>query len=241
MKDLSGRAGCGAVVDNPTADPEVPAKRALIFLGPPGAGKGTQAKEVARRQGMPHLSTGDMFRDHVGRGTELGQKAKPIMERGELVPDEIVLAMVEERTARPDCANGCVFDGFPRTLPQAEKLDKMLARRAFRPLVIHIRVEYAALFRRLTGRRSCPVCGEIYNIYDHPPKVAGRCDKDGAELIQRADDREEVIRERLAAYDRQTKPLIEYYRSRNALVEVDGARPMDVVTRSVMEVLARAH
>jgi len=217
-----------------------PPRRALIFLGPPGAGKGTQAKEVAKRNGVPHLSTGDMFRDHVARGTELGLKAKPIMERGELVPDEIVLGMVEDRIARPDCANGCVFDGFPRTLPQAEALDGMLARRGFATLVLHIAVEYQPLFRRLTGRRSCKTCGEIYNVYDRPPKVEGRCDKDGGELVHRADDREEVIRERLAAYERQTKPLIDYYRGRKLLVNVDGGAAMDVVTRSVLAVLSRA-
>jgi len=212
-------------------------KRALIFLGPPGAGKGTQAKEVAKHFAVPHLSTGDMFREHVGKGTELGRKAKPIMERGELVPDEIVLGMVEERIARPDCANGCVFDGFPRTIGQAEKLDEMLRRRGFGTLVVHIAVAYDALVRRLTGRRSCKTCGEIYNIYDRPPKVEGRCDKDGGELIHRADDREDVIRERLASYDRQTKPLIEYYRSRGSLQDVDGGAAMDAVLHSVMNVV----
>lgn len=214
--------------------------RAVIFLGAPGAGKGTQAKEVARAYQAPHLSTGDMFRDHVGRGTELGRQAKPIMERGELVPDPIVLGMVEERISRPDCTSGFLFDGFPRTLPQAEKLDEMLRRRAFgRPLVVHVAVSYDLLLRRLTGRRTCKVCGEIYNVHDRPPKVAGRCDKDGGELLHRADDREEVIRERLAAYDRQTKPLIEYYRAQGALVDVDGAAEPAAVTRSVFDVLSR--
>jgi adenylate kinase len=220
--------------------PAAAAKRALIFLGPPGAGKGTQAKEVARHFGVPHLSTGDMFREHVGRGTELGLKAKPIMERGELVPDEIVLGMVEERISRPDCASGCVFDGFPRTIGQADKLDGMLGRRGLGTRVVHIAVAYEPLFRRLTGRRSCKVCGEIYNIYDRPPKVEGRCDKDGGELVHRADDRDDVIRERLAAYERQTKPLIDHYGARGVLVEVDGGAAMDVVTRSVMEAIARA-
>lgn len=212
----------------------------MIFLGPPGAGKGTQAKEVARYFGVPHLSTGDMFREHVSRGTELGRKAKPIMERGELVPDEIVLGMVEERIGRPDCANGCVFDGFPRTIGQAETLDGMLGRRGLGTLVVHIAVACELLFRRLTGRRSCKVCGEIYNIYDRAPKVEGRCDKDGGELVHRADDREDVIRERLAAYERQTKPLIDRYGARGVLVEADGGAAMDVVTRSVMDAIARA-
>ena len=216
--------------------------RAVIFVGPPGAGKGTQAKRVAQRYGVPHLSTGDMFRDHVSRDTELGRKAKPIMERGELVPDEIVLGMVEERIARPDCANGFVLDGFPRTLPQAEALDRILERWRFGlPLVVHFAVDYDSLLRRLTGRRTCKVGGEIYNVYDHPPKVEGRCDHDGGELVQRADDRPEVIHERLSAYDRQTKPLIEYYRQRGALEEVNGTADMEAVTRKLLDILARAH
>jgi adenylate kinase len=215
--------------------------RAVIFIGPPGAGKGTQAKEVARLYQVPHLSTGDMFRDHVGRGTPLGQKAKPIMERGELVPDEIVLAMVEERISRPDCHNGFVFDGFPRTLPQAERLDELLRGLHFGPpLVLHFAVDAGQLLRRLTGRRTCKVGGEIYNIYDRPPKVAGRCDNDGGELVQRPDDREEVIAERLAAYERQTKPLVEYYRRQGVLEDVDGSAGVEAVTRAVLGLLARA-
>jgi adenylate kinase len=216
-------------------------KRAVIFLGPPGAGKGTQAMRVAQLYGMPHLSTGDMLRDHVSRGTELGRQARPIMERGDLVPDDIVLGMVEERISRPDCATGFVFDGFPRTLAQAQALDQILERRRFgRPLVVHLVVDYDGLLRRLTGRRTCSVRGEIYNIYDHQPKVPGRCDNDGGELIQRPDDRPEVIRERLIAYDRQTKPLVEYYRRQGVLEDVNGSTGMDEVNRAVLTVLARA-
>jgi adenylate kinase len=215
-------------------------KRAVIFLGPPGSGKGTQAKEVVKVLGVPHLSTGDMFRENVSRGTELGLKAKPIMERGELVPDEITLGMVEQRIAQLDCANGFVFDGFPRTIAQAEKLGEMLARRGFgKPVVLHIAVENEALFRRLTGRRTCSIGGEIYNIYDRPSRVPGKCDNDGGALIQRPDDREEVIRERLAAYERQTKPLIDYYRGQDVLVDVDGAQPAPDVLRDVLKVLER--
>jgi adenylate kinase len=157
------------------------------------------------------------------------------------VPDEIVLGMVQERIARPDCASGFIFDGFPRTLPQADNLDRMLQESGFgRSLVVHIAVEYDRLFRRLTCRRTCSVGGEIYNIYDLPPKVPGRCDNDGGELIQRADDREDVIRERLAAYERQTKPLLDYYRAQGVLVDVDGAAGPEVVTRSVLKILARS-
>jgi len=215
-------------------------KRALIFLGPPGAGKGTQAKVVAEVHKLPHLSTGDMLRDHVGRGTQLGLQARPIMERGELVPDEIVLAMVEERIARADCSAGFVLDGFPRTIPQARGLDALLVRRGFgSALVLHIAVAYEDLVRRLTGRRTCKVCGEIYNVYNRAPRVDGKCDKDGGELLQRADDREEVIRERIANYDRQTRPLIDYYRGQSTLVDIDGAADAESVNRAVLAVLAR--
>jgi adenylate kinase len=212
--------------------------RPVIFLGPPGAGKGTQAKLLARRYQVPHLSTGDMFRDHVGRGTELGRQAKPIMERGDLVPDEIVLGMVEERVSQPDCANGFVFDGFPRTLVQAERLDEILARKRFgRPLVVHFVIGRDALLRRLTGRRTCSIGGEIYNIFERPPKTPGRCDNDGGELVQRPDDRPEVIAERLAAYARQTEPLVEYYRQRGSLADVNGGAEVEVVGRSLLQIL----
>ena len=214
--------------------------RAVIFLGPPGAGKGTQARLVAGEFHVPHLSTGDMLRESVSQDTALGRLAKPVMERGDLVPDDLVLRMVEDRIARTDCANGFVFDGFPRTLAQAGALNHILERQDFGPpVVIFFRVADDILMRRMTGRRTCKVGAEIYNIYDFPPKVAGRCDVDGGELIQRADDRPKVIRERLAAYDRQTKPLVEYYRSQGMLDEIDAAAGMAAVTASVFAVLAR--
>jgi len=214
--------------------------RAVIFLGPPGAGKGTQARQIAESYSVPHLSTGDMFREHVSRGTPLGLRAKPIMERGELVPDDLVLSMVEERISRPDCGDGFLLDGFPRTLPQAEKLDEILRKRfKTRPLVVHFVVDRNQLMRRLTGRRTCAMGGEIYNIYDHPPKVPGRCDRDGGELMQRPDDREEVIAERLAAYERQTRPLVDYYRGRGVLKDVDGMAAPAAVTKNVLQLLAQ--
>jgi len=214
--------------------------RAVIFLGPPGAGKGTQTRKIAESYNVPHLSTGDMFREHVGRGTPLGQRAKPIMERGELVPDDLVLSMVEDRISRPDCGDGFILDGFPRTLPQAEKLDEILRRRfKSEPLVVHFVVDPNQLMRRLTGRRTCAIGGEIYNVYDHPPKVPGRCDRDGGELVQRPDDREEVIAERLAAYERQTRPLVDYYRGRGVLKDVDGMDAPAAVTKNVLELLAQ--
>jgi adenylate kinase len=213
---------------------------AVIFLGPPGAGKGTQARQIAESYSVPHLSTGDMFREHVSRGTPLGLRAKPIMERGELVPDDLVLSMVEDRISRPDSAGGFILDGFPRTIPQAEALDEILRRRfKTEPLVVHFVVDKNQLMRRLTGRRTCVIGGEIYNIYDHPPKVQGRCDRDGGELVQRPDDREEVIAERLAAYERQTRPLVDYYRRQGVLKDVDGMAAPEAVTRNVLELLAQ--
>ncbi len=218
--------------------PGVSPRRALIFLGPPGAGKGTQAKRIARTLGLLHLSTGDMLRDHVGRETPLGLLARPIMDDGGLVPDEIVLGMVAERLGRPDCANGFILDGFPRTLPQARELDEVLRKGSWgKPLVVNFVVDEEDLIRRLTGRRTCSIGGEIYNIYDRLPKVAGRCDVDGGELIQRADDRPDVIRERLDAYNVKTKPLEDYYSSQGVLMELSGVLNVDAVTLTLLEMV----
>ncbi len=215
--------------------------RPLIFLGPPGAGKGTQARAVAERLGVPQISTGDMFRDHAGRGTELGRQAKAVMERGELVSDDLVVAMVADRIRQPDCAQGFLLDGFPRTRAQAERLEKLLAETRWPgALAVNLNVSYTNLIRRLTGRRTCAVCGEIYNIYSRPPKQEGRCDRDGGELKQRADDHEEVIRERLNQYDRETKPLEEFYRQRGALLGVPGeGAPEELTGRLVDELEPR--
>ena len=181
-----------------------------------------------------------MLRDHVARGTELGQRAKPLMERGELVPDDIVLGIVEERIARADCASSFVFDGFPRTMPQAQTLDEILKRRNFRsPLVVNFKVDHDTLVYRIAGRRTCSIGGEVYNVHERPPKVEGRCDKDGGELIQRSDDRAEVVRDRLAAFDRQTMPLVDYYRSTGDLAEVDGSADVEEVSKRLSEILAR--
>jgi len=210
--------------------------RAVIFLGPPGAGKGTQAKVLARYFDAPHLSTGDMLREHVEHGTSLGLQAQPIMARGELVPDSLVLKMVAERIERPDCTHGFVFDGFPRTVAQAQYLGQLLVEHGSRrPIVIHLVVDLPLLMRRLTGRRLCKVGGEIYNIYDNPPKVAGKCDVDGGELIQRPDDSEEVISPRLRAYEKQTSPLVAYYKRLGLLHSVDAAKSVEEVKQQVLQ------
>jgi adenylate kinase len=214
--------------------------RAVIFLGPPGAGKGTQAKAVAGRFGLAHIATGDMFRDHMSRNTPLGEQAKKFVQGGGLVPDEIVLGMVGDRISQPDCENGFVLDGFPRTRPQAEALTETLRARPWgQPLVVYFAVDADQLLRRLTGRRTCKVGGEIYNIYDCPPKVPGRCDHDGGELLQRPDDREEVIRERLSQYEAQTRPLVDYYRGSGLLAEVNAMGSQAEVTGRVLQVMSR--
>jgi adenylate kinase len=219
----------------------MPFNHALILLGPPGAGKGTQAKLIAKRLGVPHVSTGDMFRDAVSRDTPTGHLAKPIMERGQLVPDPIVLKMVEERLAQPDTAKGFVFDGFPRTLPQSEQLDGILAKLGFgKPIVVDIRVDPEKLIRRLSGRWTCSVGGEIYNSFDRPPKVPGVCDRDGGKLTQRADDAPEVVKARLVAYDRQTKPVSDYYRQHGVLVTVDGEAGIEEVSNRVEQIVESA-
>ena len=216
-------------------------RRAVILLGPPGAGKGTQAQRISQRYRLPHLSTGDMLRDHIRLGTALGQKAKPLMERGELVPDEIVLGMVEDRISQPDCDNGFVFDGFPRTGAQAEDLERICRQHKFGyTIVLHMVVDPDLLMRRLTGRRICKQGGHIYNIYDRPPKTDGICDQDGSELIHRPDDTEPVIRGRLCAFETQTQPLVNYYKGQGLLIEVDAMADADAVTVSIEKTLDRA-
>ena len=215
--------------------------QALIFLGAPGAGKGTQAREVATEFKIPQISTGEILRDAVKKGTPLGQAAKAKMESGQLVPDEIVCGIVEERTNEPDCKMGFILDGFPRTIAQAEYVDRMLETKGRgKPLVLNIAVGQDVLMKRLTGRRTCSVCGEIYNVYFNPPKVEGVCDKDGGKLTQRADDNEESIRQRLVAYDNQTLPLIEYYRRKNLLSDIDGNRDPEPISRDLIHLLKSA-
>jgi adenylate kinase len=215
--------------------------RAVILLGPPGAGKGTQAQRIAQRYRLPHLSTGDMFRENIQRETELGRKAKPLLERGELVPDEIVLGMVEQRIDQADCANGFVFDGFPRTLRQADDLERICRQHHLGcTIVLHMIVDQHLLMRRLTGRRICKAGGHIYNVYDRPPKREGICDVDDSELIHRPDDSEGVIGERLSAYNRQTQPLVEYYTVRKLLRPADAMADADTVTEGIVRILDAA-
>jgi adenylate kinase len=213
--------------------------RAIIFLGPPGAGKGTQARQIATRFDVPEVSTGDMIREHVQRDTPLGRRAKPFMDEGELVPDDVVLNMVEDLVEQAGFPTVFVLDGFPRTLRQAERFDEFLHEHGrAEPLVVHFVVDTNQLLRRLTGRRTCEVGGEIYNIYDNPPKVAGQCDLDGGKLVQRPDDTEEVIARRLDTYNARTRPLVDHYRKEGALVELDGLAPPAVVTERLLEILA---
>jgi adenylate kinase len=218
----------------------------VILLGPPGAGKGTQAKRIAEYYGIPQISTGDILRENISMGTELGRIAGELMERGELVPDDLVCQMVAHRLAQPDCALGFILDGFPRTVYQAEWLDKHLAEQHFfesekgrkQPVVIQLVVEYNRLLRRLTGRRTCPTCGRIYNVYtSQRPKTEGVCDIDGSVLITRKDDKDEVIAERLKNYEVQTHPLVNYYRERKVLTEIDGAAELDLITAEAFKAI----
>jgi len=214
---------------------------ALIFLGAPGAGKGTQAREVAKHYGIPQISTGDMLRDAVKRETALGLAAKARMESGKLVPDDVVDGIVEERINLPDCKDGFILDGFPRTISQAQFIERILdAKGEGRPLVLDIEVTEELLLKRLTGRRTCPICGEIYNIYFNPPKVEGVCDKDGGKLLQRADDNETSIRQRLEAYHKQTSPLIEYYRGQGLLLTLNGDKEPEAIAKGLLDYLSKA-
>jgi adenylate kinase len=206
--------------------------RVVILLGPPGAGKGTQASRLASALKLPHISTGDLFRENRDQDTPLGQRAKEFMDRGQLVPDELVLEMLFDRIGRKDCAGGYLLDGFPRTLTQAQALEGRLPKDAH-VQVVNLVVEDATLFSRITGRRVCRGCKHIHHVEAAPPKVAGRCDRCGGELEQRPDDTEAVLRERLAVYRRQTRPLEDTYRAGGLLVEVDGSREPDEVFESV--------
>jgi adenylate kinase len=212
----------------------------LILLGPPGTGKGTQAKIIAERLGLAHVSTGDMFREAVQLGTELGHKAKAYMDRGDLVPDELTIAMLEERIRQPDAARGAVFDGYPRTVEQAQALSAALRRQGKEEqAALLVNASDDEIVRRLGGRWVCRSCGEIYHEESRPPREAGRCDQCGGELYQRQDDRPEVVLERLRR-QRPSSELLDYYRDRGLLVEVDGEQDIQAVTRELLEAIEAA-
>lgn len=206
----------------------------LVLLGPPGTGKGTQAKLIAERLGLAHIATGDLFREAVQQGTELGQRVKAYMDKGELVPDEVTIATLLERIERPDARHGALFDGFPRTLQQAQALDSALARRgAAVALALHVTASDDEIVRRLTGRWLCPNCGEIYHEQARPPKAAGVCDACGSALAQRDDDSPEVVRRRLEL-QRPAKELLDHYRAQGKLIDIDGEQDVDRVTRDLL-------
>jgi adenylate kinase len=212
----------------------------VIFLGAPGAGKGTQAAEVAKELKLAHVATGDMFRDAQKRGTALGLKAKEYMEKGQLVPDELTVAMLLERVAQPDCAQGVIFDGFPRTLGQAEALDKAFAGQGKQiDKVVYINVPDEELIGRLGGRWICRQCQTPYHEISAPPKVKGKCDKCGGELYQRADDQPATIKNRLQVFHSQTSPLIEYYKKTGKLTEVNGIGTVDEILKNIIGVLKK--
>jgi len=204
----------------------------VVLLGPPGSGKGTQAKLLTAKVGIPQVSTGDMFRAMKTQDTSLARKVQQIMAEGQLVPDDVTIEIVKERPAQSDCGKGALLDGFPRTVPQAEALDKLLAE-SFQSQVmivplLNITVDEAV--RRISGRRGCPQCGALYHVEFNPPREADKCDQDGTELVQREDDRPEVVRDRYQVYLDNTAPLIGYYRDKGLLVELDAVRPIEAIT-----------
>jgi adenylate kinase len=210
----------------------------IIMLGAPGAGKGTQADILSQEMDLPHIASGDLFRQALEERTEIGLLAKSYMDKGELVPDEITIKMVMERINQSDCASGCLFDGFPRTLHQAEVLDKSLKERGKSiDKAIYIEVPSEELVKRLSGRRLCRVCQTPYHIINSPPKTPGKCDKCGGELYQRSDDREETVKERLNIFFVQTVPILDYYKKQNKLISVNGNLGMQGVAREIISAL----
>ncbi len=210
----------------------------IIMLGAPGAGKGTQAKMIADKYSIPHISTGDIFRANIKNGTELGKKAKTYMDQGLLVPDELVVDLVVDRVGQEDCTNGYVLDGFPRTIPQAESLDAALEKLGSKvDYAINVEVPDENIVRRMSGRRACVACGATYHIVHIPTKVEGICDRCGSELILRDDDKPETVKKRLAVYHEQTQPLIDYYNNKKVLVEVDGTKDMNDVFADIVKIL----
>ncbi len=210
----------------------------IVMLGAPGAGKGTQAKMIAEKYGIPHVSTGDIFRANIKNGTELGKEAKTYMDKGELVPDELTVRILLDRVAQEDCKNGYVLDGFPRTIPQAEVLDKELTKLGEQiDFAINVEVPDENIIKRMSGRRACLSCGATYHIEHVPPKKEGICDKCGNELVLRDDDKEETVKNRLNVYHQQTQPLIDFYNNKKVLKEVDGTVDMKDVFKAITDIL----
>jgi adenylate kinase len=212
----------------------------VVLLGAPGSGKGTQGMPLAKKLGLAHVASGDMFREHLNAGTELGLLAKSYMSKGELVPDDVTVRMIEERLSRPDASGGVILDGFPRTLAQAEALDEALAKRGRRvDAVPFVQVSTDELLRRLSGRWVCRASGHSFHAVSNPPKQPGVCDFDGSELYQREDDTIEVARKRLQVYFEQTQPVVDYYRARGVLVEINGEQSIDDVSRDLVAAIQR--
>lgn len=210
----------------------------IIMLGAPGAGKGTQAKMIADKYSIPHISTGDIFRANIKNGTELGKKAKTYMDQGLLVPDELTVDLVIDRVGQEDCKNGYVLDGFPRTIPQAESLDAALSKLGTKiDYAINVEVPDENIINRMSGRRACLACGATYHIVHIPTKTEGICDRCGSETVLRDDDKPETVKKRLDVYHEQTQPLIEYYSGKGALVEVDGTKDMNDVFADIVKIL----
>ena len=210
----------------------------IIMLGAPGAGKGTQAKMIAEKYNIPHISTGDIFRANIKNGTELGKKAKEFIDKGQLVPDELTVQLLLDRVANEDCKNGYVLDGFPRTIPQADVLDSELTKLDDKvDFAINVDVPDENIVRRMSGRRACLKCGATYHIEHIPPKKDGICDKCGSELVQRDDDKPETVQNRLSVYHEQTQPLIEYYDKKKILKTVDGTKDMQEVFSNIVGIL----
>ncbi len=210
----------------------------IIMLGAPGAGKGTQAQMIAEKFGIPHISTGDIFRANIKNGTELGKKAKEFMDKGLLVPDELTVQLLLDRVANEDCKNGYVLDGFPRTIPQADVLDSELTKLGDKvDYAVNVDVPDENIVRRMSGRRACLKCGATYHIEHIPPKTEGICDKCGSELVQRDDDKPETVQNRLSVYHEQTQPLIDYYDKKNILKTVDGTKDMQEVFNDIVNIL----
>ena len=210
----------------------------IIMLGAPGAGKGTQAKKIADKYQIPHISTGDIFRANIKEGTELGKKAKSYMDQGQLVPDELTLELIMDRFQNPDCKNGYVLDGFPRTIPQAEALTEALAKKGETiDYAINVEVPDENIINRMGGRRACLACGSTYHIVYAPTRVEGICDRCGEKLVLRYDDKPETVKNRLNVYHNQTQPLIEYYTRQGKLAEVDGTQSMEDVFNAIVKIL----